>query len=283
MSRRGCREVCCHSWDSTEGRSPLVALDPLHFLLICWPIIARRRSDVLRRPGSPLLDCSTTTELSHNLNKQVITESYKERASQAKCLSSSSRSQPSLVVIYILLSVNLSTMVSLFSYLLTITLSLTGVAVLPVLAAPLPQEVVATSTVFVTSVIPVAAATPSSVITFGDLTVPSAGGTFGDFQVDPVKDVDSQRKFIILRHFGRWSHSISLHVQMSDSILFQRAYASDRQKVNVRSFPLSLSTYTKKHSHTSLTLCAGTPCAGTLCAGTGTLCARDRNVALADE
>ena len=143
---------------------------------------------------------------------------------------------------YSRLSINLSTMVSLLSYLLTITLSLTGVAVLPVLAAPLPQEVVAT--VVVTSVVPVATAT-SPVVSFGELRVPSAGETYADFLVDPVKNVDSQRKFIILRRFGKWSDSISLHVQMSDSILFQRAYASDRQKVNVRSFPLSLSTHTK--------------------------------------
>ena len=55
-------------------------------------------------------------------------------------------------------------MVSLLSYLLTITLSLTGIAVLPVLAAPLPQEVVATSTVSVTSVAPVTTATPLPVV-----------------------------------------------------------------------------------------------------------------------
>ena len=135
-------------------------------------------------------------------------------------------------------------MVSLLSYLLTIALSLTGLAVLPVLAAPLPQEVVATSTVVVTSVVPAATAT-SPVVSFGELKVPSEGETYSDFLVDPVKDVDSQRKFIILRHFGRWSDSISLHVQMSDSILFQRAYASGRQNLNVRISPFSLSTHTK--------------------------------------
>ena len=52
---------------------------------------------------------------------------------------------------------------------------------LPVLAAPLPQEVVATPTVLVTSVAPVATATPSPVITFSG----SPFTMLGDLNMDP--------------------------------------------------------------------------------------------------